>query len=160
MKKLIILLFFLYSLQAYAQTSSGITDSRYIDLHYSNTDTAWKQTIEKADLVMKVKIEKKIYMTFYGGFSFSVLELIKGKYQDTMGFFELGLMEFTQERFEKRYRPVMDSNVVYIGFLRKTKNEGSYALKEKGSENEWVFFMSSHAYIRSAAGRELDGSTK
>lgn len=149
LKKLALGLFIVYPLNEYAQVVDTVRSAGVITRYVQkiNVDTVWNHFIEEADLILKIEIKNKYYMTWYGSFSFDVLEIVKGEYKQSDGNFELGLVDFCSERFEKKYRAIMDSNVVYVGFNKITElNLTGYKMLDKVTGTEWDFFMSKVVY--------------
>ena len=150
LRKVLFFFSLLSPLSEFAQVADTVRSdgSLIVNIQKLNIDSAWNHSIEEADLVLKVKISSKYYMTFYGRFFFDVLQVVKGDYKQEKGNFELGLIEFSQDAFEKKYRPLLVSNLVYIGF-NKINGTGSsgYFMEDTITGNRWDYLMSSPNYV-------------
>jgi hypothetical protein len=114
---------------------------RYVQKIYSG-DTAWTNIITDADLILKVRIDKHYYMTMSGSFIGEVVKVVKGEFENRKIDFVLGMVEFTTDRYEKRFRALDNYNVpyeVYLGFMESDTNAD---LEDKKTGKKFVFFMS------------------
>jgi hypothetical protein len=108
------------------------------------TDTAWNHTLDDAQLILKVRVNTHLYMTDQGIFDCTVLNVEKGDFQSKKLNFLLEMVEFSRERYEKRFRALDNYNVpyeIYIGFL-ESKN-GYAEVEDKSTGKKYGFFMSS-----------------
>lgn len=161
MVRKIITLLFVFSAQIqYAQPQDSTTSegSFYINIgnmedtlwfhsyvKWMEYNDSWNHNIEEADLVLKVEIIERICMTDDYNFYFKVLEVLKGEYKQPNG-----TVEFGRGVSRERYRAFMDSNIVYVSFMKTTieKETWDFVLVDKETGNVWEFFMTANIYKR------------
>ena len=102
-------------------------------------DTLWNHTIEEADLVIKVSVNNRFYVTEAGSFECEIIKVIKGEYKEKKLSFHIELVENSRERFKKRFDALMNHKIVTIGFTKDKK----FCCKDiKINGIDYAFFMS------------------
>lgn len=104
----------------------------------------WTSKLYEADLILKVKVAQRVYFTDGGIFTCRVLSVEKGKYSLKEANFSMGMIEFSRQRWDKRYYAIWKEpleKIVYIGF-KKVVGE-NFELEDKKLDSKWSFFMSS-----------------
>jgi hypothetical protein len=127
-----------------AHAQDTVTNTRKINWD----DSTWTHTLHDADVVVKVRVNTHYYMTFQGLFTCDVLEVMKGSFEDKKLDFDIGMMESSAERYEKRFRAIDNYEVpftVYIGLLKAGPKDPSEIGDKKGHQR-YEFFMSSKLY--------------
>lgn len=108
------------------------------------TDTTWNHHIDESDLILQLWIEESVYVTDGGYFSGKVMKVIKGEFSDKKFQMNVGLIEFSSERYEKRLRAISPKDwkkpfAVYVGFK---KTDYHFNLQDSKTQQKYVLFMS------------------
>lgn len=104
----------------------------------TNQDTLWNHTIEESDLILKVMLTDKKYVTEAGVFTGKVLQVIKGNCSlDTISFY-LELIENCSSRYKSRFDAITHKTFITIGF----KNDESLLKIIEIDHIGYAFFMS------------------
>lgn len=143
--KYLLIPFFLITIGVQAQVSPQNGDKANAQTIKLDLDTVWNYRLADADVILKVKITDRVYMTFSGIFNYEVIQVIKGNFQAKKGDFYLGLIETSQQRYELRFRPIQDHDIVFIGLVKPETYMGD-PVKDDVSGEEWEFLMSSETF--------------
>jgi hypothetical protein len=84
----------------------------------TNNDTLWNHTIEESDLILKVMLTDKKYVTEAGMFTGKVLQVTKGNCSLNKISFYLELIENSTSRYKSRFDAITHQTFITIGFKK------------------------------------------
>lgn len=141
MNKYILLLAFIsISSTLFSQIDSGKSSITI------NFDTTWNHSITRADLILKLSVDTRVFLSGTANFYCTITKVVKGEYNSSSISWTMSVKDASLERTHKRFdaiNPPLNSKKysAYVGFY-KTQNETS-DIKDPITGEKYNFFMSS-----------------